>query len=40
MGKGGSESMYGDAGADDVKSVTVAGGTPKQALAAVALFVA
>lgn len=40
MGKGGSESMYGDAGADDVKSVTVAGGTPKQAVVAVALFVA
>lgn len=40
MGKGGSESMYGDAGEIDVKSVSVGGGTPKQALVAVVLFVA
>jgi hypothetical protein len=40
MGKGGSESMYGDPGAGDVKSVSVAGGTPKQALVAVVLFAA
>ena len=40
MGKGGSESLYGDAADVDVKSVSVAGGTPKQALIAVALFVA
>ena len=40
MGKGGSESMYGDAGEIDVKSVSVGGGTPKQALVAVGLFIA
>lgn len=39
MGKGGSDSMYGDAGDADVKSVTVGGATPKQALAAAGLFV-
>jgi len=38
MGKGAGDSMYGDAAVSDVKSVSVAGGSPKQALVGAGLF--